>query len=300
MKSELDDLIYAYTKVKSPIVYYGGKTSILNHILPLIPEHEVYTEVFLGGGAVFWAKRPVRNETINDRLDLVINFYRVLKLRYRPLKKLVEATLISRAIHKEALTVIRYPRDTPPTRPGVAYRVRLAWAFWVCTNFAYSNKIGGGYKYSNDQSVSVPRTLQARKSAFTERLVARLENAYIESEDAIKVLQSRNRPQAFHYIDPPYFNADQGHYAGYTLDDYIMLLDWLAHFCKGSFMLSSYNSPYLEEYIQRFGWHKTEITRRIGGGRDSMPCKYRDSRVEVLVRNYATPCRTLDLFDQAG
>lgn len=29
----------AYTKVKTPIVYYGGKTAILNHILPLIPEH---------------------------------------------------------------------------------------------------------------------------------------------------------------------------------------------------------------------------------------------------------------------
>lgn len=48
----------AYTDTKTPIVYYGGKTAILNHIFPLVPEHEVYTECFAGGAALFWSKRP--------------------------------------------------------------------------------------------------------------------------------------------------------------------------------------------------------------------------------------------------
>lgn len=48
--------------MKSPIIYYGGKTSMIPHILPLIPEHEVYTETFFGGGAIFWAKPKVPNE----------------------------------------------------------------------------------------------------------------------------------------------------------------------------------------------------------------------------------------------
>ncbi len=98
----------ANTVVKTPIVYYGGKTAIMSHLLEMVPVHEVYTETFFGGGALFWAKNPVKNETINDRLDIVINFYRVLRTNFNKLKKLVDATLIGRSIHNEALTVIRH------------------------------------------------------------------------------------------------------------------------------------------------------------------------------------------------
>ena len=38
---------------KTPISYYGGKINMLKHILPLIPDHNIYTEAFFGGGAVF-------------------------------------------------------------------------------------------------------------------------------------------------------------------------------------------------------------------------------------------------------
>ena len=158
----------AYTKTKTPIVYYGGKTSIINHIMPLIPVHEVYTETFFGGGTVFFHKDPVKNETINDKLDLVINFYRTLRNHYPDLKRLVNATLISRRIHREVLDIILKHKRDKPSRTCKLYRVRLAWAFWLCTNFAYSNKIGGGYKYSNSMSVSVPDTLKKRKEQFTE------------------------------------------------------------------------------------------------------------------------------------
>ncbi|HEU0226617.1 MAG TPA: DNA adenine methylase [Arachidicoccus soli] len=50
--------------MKTPISYYGGKQSMLKHILPLIPEHTVYVEPFFGGGAVFRAKEPKNVEVI--------------------------------------------------------------------------------------------------------------------------------------------------------------------------------------------------------------------------------------------
>lgn len=40
-------------RLKTPISYYGGKQSMLKHILPIIPEHTIYVEPFFGGGAVF-------------------------------------------------------------------------------------------------------------------------------------------------------------------------------------------------------------------------------------------------------
>ena len=33
---------------KTPITYYGGKLNMLKEILPLIPEHTIYTEAFFG------------------------------------------------------------------------------------------------------------------------------------------------------------------------------------------------------------------------------------------------------------
>ena len=37
--------------MKTPITYYGGKQGMLKDILPLIPEHNTYTEAFAGGAA---------------------------------------------------------------------------------------------------------------------------------------------------------------------------------------------------------------------------------------------------------
>ena len=50
--------------MRTPISYYGGKQTMLKHILPLIPRHRIYTEAFCGGAAVLFAKRPAEAEVI--------------------------------------------------------------------------------------------------------------------------------------------------------------------------------------------------------------------------------------------
>ena len=273
----------AFNKTRTPIVYYGGKTGLWNYIEPLVPSRSndflgtnSYCESFCGGATVFWSKEPVKNETINDRLDLVINFYRTLKLNFKPLKRLIEATLIGRSIHFQALACIRQHssgRDVD--------KVQLAWAFWVCTNFAYSNKIGGGYKYSNHMSVSVPETLKKRKEQFTELLVSRLEHAYIENEDALKVSRSRNTEKCFFYFDPPYPNTDQGHYSGYGWEEYRELLTFLGQECKGKFLLSSYDSQMLREFARKYKWNAKRVSFAL-----QAPRKSGKEKTEILMYNY--------------
>lgn len=282
----------AYTKVKTPIVYYGGKTAILNHILPLIPEHEVYTEVFFGGGTVFFSKKPVENETINDRLDMVINFYKVVKDPdlFLCLKRLIDQTLISKTQHREAINIIK---DFNTYGTHIHSPEMVAWAFWFLSNFSHSSKIGGGIKISNDKSVSVCQTLKSRKKQYkTNELAERLENATIENDDALKIIKQRNVKKAFHYVDPPYPNADQGHYAGYTWADYKLLLKFWGYECKGKFLLSSYNSRMLDVAIKMFGWYKTEIRHKL-----KAPRKSGSEKVEVLVRNYANTCNTIQIWN---
>lgn len=94
---------------------------MLNDILPLIPEHSIYVEPFFGGGAVFWAKEPVKCEIINDVNGNITNFYEVLKHDFFKLREKIEATLHSRDIYKKALVVYELP--------WLFERVERAWAF---------------------------------------------------------------------------------------------------------------------------------------------------------------------------
>lgn len=94
---------------KTPITYYGGKVNMLNHILPNIPEHNVYVEPFFGGGAVFFAKEPAPSEIINDLNSLVVNFYKVCISDFDNLKEKIEATLFARATYSVAYSIYRMP-----------------------------------------------------------------------------------------------------------------------------------------------------------------------------------------------
>lgn len=94
---------------RTPISYYGGKQTMLPHILPLIPPHKVYTEAFFGGGAVFWSKEKAPVEIINDFNANVYTFYKVLQSDFPALKKLVEQSILSREAYKSALVIYHSP-----------------------------------------------------------------------------------------------------------------------------------------------------------------------------------------------
>ncbi len=248
-------------------------------ILPMIPMHEVYTEAFCGGAAVLFAKRKVKNETINDRLDIVVNFYQQIKSNFDGVNALIQQTCYARSEHDKALLIIR--------NHTLFGAVEKAWAFWFLSNFSYGNEIGGGIKYSNDQSVLLPHVLNTSKQLFTKKIIDRIEGLHIENRDAVQVLDSRDVKKAFHYIDPPYSHADNGHYKGYTFDDLRLLLEWCEQ-CKGRFLLSNYRSELLTEFIERNGWQTSvNIYRNKGMRRNDI------NRYEILVWNYDLPQKQL-------
>ncbi len=263
------------TKLKTPISYYGGKQSMIKDILPLIPDHKIYVEPFFGGGAVFWAKEPSTTEVINDVNANITNFYEVLKHAYFDLKKKVESTLHSRETYKKALIIYDcawlFPEDP----------VLRAWAFYVVTNQGFSCKIG---TWGYDRAKKA-HAVQNKIDSFGEELSDRLKYVQIECNDAHKVISSRDSDDTFAYVDPPYVDSDQGHYGGYTDEHFRRDLDALASM-KGKFLLSSYPSATLEEYVNKHGWQTISIRKLLaaGNGRKLKSRKYKE---EVLTANYA-------------
>ncbi len=256
--------------MKTPISYYGGKQSMLKYILPLIPEHTVYVEPFFGGGSVFWAKDAIKAEIVNDYNGMVVNFYEQLRSNFNELKQLIDATPYSREVYAKAMVVYKNPYlFTQPIK---------AWAFWIGTVQGFSNSIGSWRS-------SQPRCKEAllnfnKKLMITTDLSKRLDLVQIENMDAVELIKSKDTPETFFYIDPPYVGADQGHYGGYTQDHFINLLQSLSQL-KGKFLLSSYPNEILTEHRNTCGWHSKDIDMALSASNDK-----KKRKVECLTANY--------------
>lgn len=260
-------------KIRPPLTYYGGKQTLAPVIEKLIPEHALYAEPFFGGGAVFFLKPKSKVEVINDTNAELMNFYRVAKTRFKDLQELVQQSLISRDLHRKAV-IIYY-------NPDLFDEVKRAWAIWVMCAMGFAAKLDGPFGYDKREG-SQARRLLFKKEMFTDELMERLENVQIESADALYVIQSRDHEDAFFYCDPPYIGSNMGHYKGYTEEDFRALLEMLAAI-KGKFLLSSYPSDILTEFIDRNGWYTLKkeliVTVNIKSGNEK-------KKTEILTANY--------------
>ena len=256
--------------MKTPISYYGGKQMMLRYILPNIPKHEVYIEPFVGGGAVFWAKEPSKLEILNDTNRELINFYDVLKNDFVSLEKEVKISLHSRDLHRRAWVVYN--------NPEMFSSIKRAWAIWILSAQGFGGMLSESWGRDKTQNKTV-KMIKNKRENFSENFAIRLQEVELESRDAIKIIKTTQHKNSFIYADPPYYNADMGHYDGYTIEDFEMLLDALSNI-EGKFLLSSYPSKILDEYVKKNNWCQFSIEMTVAISNK------RKRKVEVLTANY--------------
>lgn len=265
--------------MKTPITYYGGKQTMLKHILPLIPEHKLYTEAFCGGAALLFAKQPVDAEVINDLNRNLIQFYWVAATQYSDLKREIDKTLHTRDTHAHAAHIYNYPMFFTPAQ--------VAWSVWALSKMSFASKLDGSFGY--DLGGGMPKKLQNAKDEFTQQLCDRLERVTIENRDALKVIECYDKEEAFHFVDPPYINSDCGHYEGcfndQSMEDLLKLLEHL----KGKFMLTMFPLEMIEGYAVKNQWTIHRVERTISASKTNrrkqeewMVCNYEISKGNTL------------------
>jgi DNA adenine methylase len=150
----------------------------------------------------------------------------------------------------------------------------------MLANSSYGAKLDGSFGFDRNGKISL--RLNNKREAFDVDYAIRLQNTTIECCDALRIIQTYNTPETFFYCDPPYVGADQGHYDGYTQDDFDRLLDMLSK-VKGKFLLSSYRNSVLTAYSKKHKWETVEIKMT-----SSMTSRYsnKKQKVEVLTANY--------------
>lgn len=244
---------------------------MVKHLLPLVPEHNLYCEPFFGGGALFFAKPKSKIEVINDLNGEVINFYRTVQLQFDVLEQEIKATLHSRDLFRQATVVYQNPDMFTP--------VKRAWAFWTLANQGFSSTLTS-WGAGNDDSK--PKSLARKRECFLSYYADRLNTVQIECADALKVIERCDTPDTFFYIDPPYFNSHMGHYSGYTEHEYEQLLALLSTI-KGKFLISGYPSKILSDYSDKFCWQSLSFEKPISVTKNS-----KRSKTEVLSFNYTS------------
>jgi len=274
--------------MKTPLTYYGGKQRMLKFILPLIPEHDSYCEPFIGGGAVFWAKKEARVETINDAKKDIVTFYEVLKGGHNKMfYRYIDQSLMSRYQHNKAYRIYHRIKKRPS-------RAEIAWAVWYLGNLSFNGDFDGRIKFSRNPERSYRFLTNGKDRILDPKMIKRLEKTQIDCRDALDVIPLMDSVETFMYVDPPYVKSDQGHYGGYTKKDFTNLLDELALF-KGKFLLSSYPSKLLDEYVEKYGWNTMKIKMSSSA---AVLHGHRSAKTEVLTYNYPTDFdRQLDFFN---
>lgn len=225
----------------------GGKTRLLRHLLPYIPEgFDRYFEPFLGGGAVFFAIRGRARGSIalSDLNDELINIWRAV--RDEPEAFLDALAAYEGKNDEESYYEVR--EAEAPTEPiqraaRFAYLNQTAWNGlwrvnrWGRFNVPWGNRPFRGYD---------PDSLSGLSTVLQE--------VEVDLADFRDVLQRPSRGD-FVYLDPPYLPvSDTSKFSGYTEKRFRAAdLEELASICREltsrrvAWVMSNRDTPLVRE-----------------------------------------------------
>lgn len=242
-------------------------------VVSLFAPHVTYVETCVGSGAVLFYKAPSICEIINDANLQLMNFYQVVKFDFEALQLQVVKTLHHRRYHEQAVVIYHYPELFTP--------VQRAWAVWVLCKQSFASRLDGHWGYSKLDNSSSDKTGYS-KLTFTRQYADRLEAVQLETRDALYLIKTRDTADTLFYCDPPYFNSSSGSSQFYTQKHFASMLQALANI-QGKFLLSSYPSPLLNEYVQTYQWHQVQLEMNVSLNKNHPDTK---TKTEVFTANY--------------
>lgn len=255
-------------QTKSPISWIGGKSLLSRQIIPLIPEHQCYCEVFSGAAWILFRKEPSRAEIINDiNVDLV-TLYRVIKHHLEEFIRYFKWVLVAREEFE------RFRDENPDTLTDIQRAVR----------FYYLVKTSHGSRAHRPtfgvSTTGAPRINLLRIEEELSAAHLRLSRVVVENQPYAAFIERYDRPHTFFYLDPPYYGCEDYYGTGiFAREDFQRLADQLAGI-KGRFMLSINDVPEIREIFDGFNLREVQTRYSVGQAKRSQQVH------ELLVMNY--------------
>lgn len=260
--------------MNSPIKWVGGKARLVNKLLPLIPEHKGYAEVFGGAGWLLFAKEPAKWEILNDLDNNLMNLWNVIKKYPDKFIKSFDYTLVSRDLFNQYKE--KYKNNDYKDEIEQAHI--LYYLLKAGVGASLPDGGGCGFGAAKDKSrLRISKIPDDINNAYE-----RLKTVTIECADFRRIFKTYDSKDTFFYIDPPYRNTTRSSYpvGDFTDDDYIAL----ANICRdlnGKFLLTINNDNFIKNIFKDFYIINHEVYYGI--------CKTDNGRRsfdELIITNY--------------
>ncbi len=231
--------------MSSIVPYFGGKHRLVKDILPRIPDHTCYVEVFAGGASVFFKKEQSKSEVINDLDKDLVTLYRVVKHHPEELYRQYKFSLASRTEFEREKEV----------NPDTLTDIQRAARYLFLQKSSFGGKIKG--QHWGTTTTTKPRfnllTLESTIEAAWRRLI----NVQIECKDFRDLIPRYDRPHTFFFLDPPYWEIN-GYKHNFVEQDFFDLRDILARI-KGKFLMTINDTPEIREIFQQFNIEEIQL-----------------------------------------
>jgi len=280
-----------------PIVrYHGGKWALAEWIISNFPAHRTYVEPFGGGASVLLRKVRSYAEVYNDRWDVIVNVFRVLRdpelaaeLKRRILLTPYARTEFEACEPWEALGQLRLrPFENLGDVEAARQTIFRSFSGFSSASTSADYYTGfraraGGDRGDGSQSQATPAARDwmhyaAQIDMFTERL----RGVLIENRDWRELIPHIDHDEALFYVDPPYLAETRSLKS--AMSPYVHEMDErdhrdlakMLHAVKGMVVLSGYPSRLYDAELYA-GWVRREKSGGLADGRGQ--------RTEVLWLN---------------
>lgn len=254
--------------MNSFLSYLGGKSLLANKIIPKMPEHTCYCEVFAGAAWLLFKKQESQVEIINDINTDLVTLYRVVKHHLEEFIRYLKWILVARD------EFARFKIEAPESLTDIQRAVR----FYYLLRAGY-----GGKAYKPSFNINTTRRPGFNLLRLEEELSAvhlRLSHVYIENKPYQKLIEQHDKPHTFFYIDPPYLGFEGCYGPGiFSREDFETLSAQLAGI-KGKFIMSINDVSEIRQLFKAFRIETVQTSYTAAGG------DKRKKVSELLIRNY--------------
>lgn len=254
-------------KTKPIVPWMGGKRRLVSQLIPKMPEHQCYVELFAGGAALFFMReQPSKVEIINDVNGELVNLYRVVQHHLEEFIRQFKWAIISRQMFewlKAAST-------------DLMTDIQRAARFYYLQHTAFGAK-NSGQTFGTATTSKAPSFLRI-EDQLTDAYY-RLSGVTVENLSWDACLMKYDRPHSFMYADPPYWGL-----AGYGVDfgwEHYQKMAELMKNCQSKIMLSINDHPDIRNLFSEFKISTTQIKYSVGSSGSG-----RDVKQELIITNY--------------